>query len=128
MIPFLVQEHLKKMKNVTPTALPLNFSHVWKKYRWSLKLMVCENDKSYRFEIVIVYAWNKFLYAHCIIFFSTGIKFLIFDFFKINLRVPNFTWNSSFRERATKKKKKKKKRNERYAWKLNRLYPGYTHS
>ena len=38
------------------------------------------------------------------------------------MRVPNFTWNLSFRERATKK------RNERYAWKFNRLYPGYTYS
>ena len=37
------------------------------------------------------------------------------------MRVPNFTRNFSFWERATKK------RNERYAWKFNRLYPGYTY-
>ena len=66
-----------------------------------------------------MYAQNKFVYAHGFNFFSTGIKFL--NFFFINLRVPNFTWNFSFRELMTKK------RNERYAWKFNRLYPGYIH-
>ena len=101
--------------------LPLNFSNVWKKYRWSLNLIFFENDKSYRLEILIVYAQNKFVYAHSFNFFLTGIKFLKFFFF-INLCVPNFTWNFSFQERATKK------RNERYAWKFNRLYPGYTYS
>ena len=58
--------------------LPLNFTNVWKKYRWSLKLMIFENDKSYRLEILIVYAQNKFVYAHGFNFFSTGIKFLKF--------------------------------------------------
>ena len=75
--------------------LPLNFSNVWKKFRWSLKLMIFENDKSYRLEILIVNAQNKFVYAHGFNFnfFSTGIKFL--KFFLIKLRVPNFTvWNS----------------------------------
>ena len=38
--------------------------------------MIFENDKSYRLEILIVYAQNKFVYAHCLIFFSKGIKFL----------------------------------------------------
>ena len=117
MIPFLVQEHLKKWKML---PLPLNFTNVWKKYRWSLKLMIFENDKSYWLEILIVYAQNKFVYAHGLNFFSTGIKFL--KIFFINLRVPNFTRNFSFWERATKKQ------NERYAWKFNWLYPGYTHS
>ena len=51
--------------------------------------MIFEKDKSYRLEILIVYAQNKFVYAHG------------FNFF-INLRVPNFTWNFSFRERDKK--------------------------
>ena len=38
--------------------------------------MIFENDKSYRLEILIVYAQNKFVYAHGFNFFSTGIKFL----------------------------------------------------
>ena len=38
--------------------------------------MIFENDKSYRLEILIVYAQNKFVYAHGFKFFSTGIKFL----------------------------------------------------
>ena len=45
------------MKNVT---LPLNFTNVWNKYRWSLKLMIFENDKSY--------VLNKFVYALVLIF------------------------------------------------------------
>ena len=42
--------------------------------------MIFENDKSYRLEILIVYAQNKFVYAHGFNFFSTGIKFLKFFF------------------------------------------------
>ena len=38
--------------------------------------MIFENDKSYRLEILIVYAQNKYVYAHAFNFFSTGIKFL----------------------------------------------------
>ena len=38
--------------------------------------MIFENDKSYGLEILIVYAQNKFVYAHGFNFFSTGIKFL----------------------------------------------------
>ena len=77
--------------------------------------MIFKNDRSYRLEILIV--CDKFVYAHGFNFFSTGIKFL--KFFLINLRIPNFKRNFSFREGATRK------RNERYAWKFNRLYPGY---
>ena len=43
--------------------------------------MIFENGKSYRLEILIVYAQNKFVYAHGFKFFSTGIKFLKFFFF-----------------------------------------------
>ena len=68
--------------------------------------MVCENDKSYRLEILIVYAWNKFLYAHGINFFSTGIKFLNFFLsicvFQILREIPHF-------ESARQKKKPKTK-------------------
>ena len=44
--------------------------------------MIFENVKSYRLEILIVYAQNKFVYAHGFKFFSTGIKFLKFFFYQ----------------------------------------------
>ena len=44
--------------------------------------MIFENDKSYRLEILIVYAQNKFVYGHSFNFFSTGIKFLKFFFYQ----------------------------------------------
>ena len=65
--------------------------------------MIFENDQSYRLEILIVYAQNKFVYAHGFIFFLNRYKISEIFFF-INLRVPNFTWNFSFQERATKKR------------------------
>ena len=87
--------------------------------------MIFENGKSYRLETLIVYAQNKFVYAHGFKLFSTGIIFLIFFFYQLAC--------SKFYEkflilRARDKKNKNKKRNERYAWTFNRLYPGYTHS
>ena len=56
--------------------------------------MVCENDKSYRPEILIVYAWNKFFLCTLHYFFSTGITFLIFlksiCVFQILREIPHF--------------------------------------
>ena len=86
--------------------------------------MIFENGKSYRLEILIVYAQNKFVYAHGFKFCSTGKKILIFFFF-YQFACSKF-YEKFLISRAHDKKKKK--RNERYAWKFNQLYPGYTHS
>ena len=50
--------------------------------------MIFENDKSYRLEILVVYAQNKFVYAHGFNFFSTGITFL--KFFKNQFACSKF--------------------------------------
>ena len=89
--------------------------------------MIFENDKSYKLEILIVYAQNKFVYVHGFNFFSTGIKFLNFFFFYQFACSKLYAKFLISRARDKKKKKKKKKKNERYAWKFNRLYPGYTY-
>ena len=112
MIPFLVQEDYKKNEKCYPYPLILP---TCEKSMWSLKLMIFENDKNYRLEILIVYAQNKFVYAHGFNFFSIGIKFLIFFFF---LSICAFQIYAKFLiSRA-----RDKTQNERYAWKFNRLY------
>ena len=45
--------------------------------------MIFENDKSYRLEILMIYAQNKLVYAHGFNFFVTGIKFLKIFFLSI---------------------------------------------
>ena len=57
--------------------------------------MILENDKSYRLEILIVYAQNKFVYAHGFNFFLnrykiSEISFLTICLFQILREISHF--------------------------------------